>query len=65
VVASEYWGKLYLVADAITQNRTDGSLVRVISPILGESTEAESAAEERSVRFVRALFPLLDQFLPE
>ena len=32
VVASEYWAKVYLVTDAISMNRTDGSLVRVITP---------------------------------
>jgi EpsI family protein len=63
VVASEYWGKFYLVADAMRMNRTDGSLVRVIAPFNGkESTEA--AAEGSAVRFVKAMFPLLSDYLP-
>jgi len=33
VVASEYWGKVFLVLDAIRLNRTDGALVRVIAPV--------------------------------
>lgn len=64
ILASEYWGKLFLIADAVRLNRTDGSVVRVITPILGESTETEKAAETRAVDFVRSLLPLLDEFLP-
>jgi EpsI family protein len=64
VVASEYWGKFYLVADAVRLNRTDGSLVRVMAPVTtGDSREA--VAEATGVRFVKALFPLLSNYLPE
>ena len=30
-IASEYWSKWYLLSDAITKNRSDGALVRLIS----------------------------------
>ncbi len=60
VVASEYWGKIYLVLDAIRMNRTDGALVRVITPIVTSEDQAERAA----VGFAQALFPLLDRYLP-
>src|SRR5438067_7035958 len=33
VVASEYWGRIYAVLDAMRINRTDGSLVRIITPL--------------------------------
>jgi len=62
VVASEYWGKFYLIADAVRLNRTDAALVRVISPIVGE--EGEQRAERLAVRFVQTLFPALTSFLP-
>jgi EpsI family protein len=62
VVASEYWSKFYLIRDAVRMNRTDGSLVRVITPILGENDEAR--AEQTAVGFVKALFPQLGSFLP-
>jgi len=62
VVASEYWGKYYLVRDAMRLNRTDGALVRVIAPIVGD--EGESNAEGTAVRFVKAMFPLLGSYLP-
>jgi hypothetical protein len=32
-VANEYMAKIYMVADAMRLNRTDGALVRVITPI--------------------------------
>jgi EpsI family protein len=60
VVASEYWGKVYLVLDAMRYNRSDGSMVRVVAPI----AESETDAERRAVGFVESLFPLLGAFLP-
>ena len=63
VVASEYWGKFYLVADAVRMNRTDGALVRVIVPVASDDV-GEVRAEATAVRFVRAMFPHLSEFLP-
>lgn len=60
VIASEYWGKVYLVLDAMRMNRTDGALVRVLSPIV----DSEEAAEQEAVSFVKALFPVLPRHLP-
>jgi EpsI family protein len=64
VVASEYWGRIYTVTDAIRHNRTDAALVRVIVPILGETPADVSAAHARGVRFVQAMFPYLGRHLP-
>jgi EpsI family protein len=63
VVASEYWSKAYLIADAIRLNRTDGSMVRVIAPI--GSQDDGMAAERVAESFVRAIFPLLPSYLPQ
>src|SRR5262245_57986617 len=63
VVASEYWGKFYLIADALRLNRTDGALVRVITPLTGKEN-SERSAEAIAVRFVKTIFPLLSNFLP-
>jgi EpsI family protein len=60
VVASEYWGRAYLVVDAVRLGRTDGALVRVITPV-GAS---EADAEREAIDFTRSLFPLLDRYLP-
>ena len=60
VVASEYWGKFYMVVDAIRTNRTDGAMVRIIAPIV----TTESDAERQAVGFAQVLYPLLGRFLP-
>jgi EpsI family protein len=62
VVASEYWGKIYTVLDAVKYNRTDAALVRVIVPIPDASMTATADAEARA--FVQSLFPLLGRHLP-
>jgi EpsI family protein len=64
VVASEYWGKLYMVADAVRMNRTDGALVRVIAAIPPNVENAEATAERAGVAFIKTLFPLLGDYLP-
>jgi EpsI family protein len=64
VVASEYWGKIYTVVDAVRMNRTDGALVRVVTPVIGSGAEAERQAQQAALGFVRELFPQLRQFLP-
>jgi EpsI family protein len=64
VVASEYWGKMYTVLDAVRTNRTDAALVRVVCPVSGMDSASEAFAEEQAVEFVKAVFPLLERFLP-
>jgi EpsI family protein len=61
-VASEYWAKFYLVKDAIGMNRSDGSLVRFVTPMFpGETPEA---AQQRLLLFTSAVVPLLDDYIP-
>ena len=61
-VASEYWAKFYLVKDAMQLNRSDGALVRLITPMYrGETSEA---AQQRLLPFTSALFPLLNNYIP-
>ena len=62
--ASEYIATMYLVADAIRMNRTDGGLVRVITPIGPGSGEGASAARMRAEAFVTQLWPTLPRFIP-
>jgi EpsI family protein len=61
-VASEYWAKFYLVKDAIRMNRSDGSLVRFVTPLL--PGETPDAAEQRILPLIYAAFPLLDDYIP-
>jgi EpsI family protein len=43
-VASEYWAKHYLLADSIRTNRSDGAMVRMLTPMYeGKSPEAAQA----------------------
>jgi EpsI family protein len=63
VVASEYWSKFYMVYDAIRTNRSDGALVRVVTP-MSSGQHDDAAAEHRAVGFVQTLFPHLGRYLP-
>ena len=62
VVASEYWAKFYLVADAVRLNRSDGSLVRVITPI--SAGEDLQTAEKRASTFAQTILHKLDPYIP-
>ena len=64
VVASEYTSKMYMVYDALRLNRTDGALVRVITPILDNDSADGQAAAGRATAFVQAAFPRLGELLP-
>ncbi len=64
VVASEYWGKIYTVVDAVRLNRSDGALVRLVVPIASGTPEAQAVAEASAVAFAQALFPQLGRYLP-
>ncbi len=61
-VPNEYLAKLYMVTDAIRTNRTDGALVRVITPIL--PNEPLQAAEDRATHFTQQMAPYLPRFIP-
>jgi len=61
-VASEYLAKFYLVADAIRMNRSDGSLVRVVTAI--RDGEEAASAEKRAVSFAQQVIPMLNQYVP-
>lgn len=62
-VASEYAAKFYLVADSIRMHRTDGSLVRLSTPLApGESSES---AERDLIAWAGRVVPLLDRYVPK
>lgn len=62
VVASEYWAKYYLVADAIRSNRTDGALLRIVTPLARGEDAASS--QRRAVEFAQLILPTLDKYIP-
>lgn len=62
-VANEYMAKAYMIADAIRLNRTDGALVRVITPVA--QGEDVPSAKKRAEAFTMQLAPMLPQFIPD
>ncbi|HUI83109.1 MAG TPA: EpsI family protein [Candidatus Binatia bacterium] len=61
IVASEYWGKFYLVYDALRLNRTDGALVRITVPIRNGD---EATAQQRALAFAQQITGKVDQIIP-
>jgi EpsI family protein len=55
--------KLYNFWDALTQQRTDGALVRLITPI--RKNESIEDADARLQAFTREMVPVLNKFLPQ
>jgi EpsI family protein len=55
--------KWYNFWDALTRQRTDGALVRLITPVYPNEEVAQ--AEARLTAFTQAIVPVLDEFLPK
>jgi exosortase D (VPLPA-CTERM-specific) len=64
VVASEYWGKIYTVLDAIRMNRSDGSMVRLIATVDARDPRGMENAVRASEEFARQLLQALPPYLP-
>ena len=63
ILTNAYQLKIFAFWDALTKHRTDGALVRLITPVY-ESEELEDA-DARLQRFVSESNPILSEFLPE
>jgi EpsI family protein len=61
-IADEYSAKWYLIVDAISKNRTDGSLVRLITQVFPGETEHD--ADLRLQSFMQDVVPQLGPYLP-
>jgi EpsI family protein len=61
VIANEYLGKMWMMVDAISRNRTDGALVRLVTPL----GDGEAKAQARLSAFAQLLFPSLDALIPK
>ena len=61
-IANEYWSKWYLLLDAIVKNRSDGALIRLITPIA--PGELDRDADNRLRAFMQELLPHLRDYLP-
>lgn len=63
VLASEYWGKFYLVWDAMRAGRSDGAILRITVPL--DVQEEPEVATEQAMELARMMMPHLPDFLPE
>ena len=62
-VANEYWAKFYQVADAVRYNRSDGSLIRITTPLA--HNEPIENARQRLLQFVDQVTPQLGRYIPQ
>ena len=60
-IAGEVPARIAMVKSALVRNRTDGAIVRVMSPTYGSARETS----ERLVAYVQAMYPILKDYLPE
>lgn len=62
-IASDFQAKLYMLVDAIRYNRTDGALIRVITPIV--PSEPADAAHQRAISFASDIAVMLPAYVPD
>jgi exosortase D (VPLPA-CTERM-specific) len=62
-MTNDFKAKMSVVYDSLTIDRTDGAIVRYITPILKD--EPEGSADERLQRLMRESLPKLPRFVPE
>ena len=63
VLTNAYQLKIFTFWDSLTRQRTDGALVRLITPIY--KSEELADAETRLREFTRDIVPVLDEFIPD
>ena len=61
-LTNEYQVKWMIFWDALTRNRTDGALVRLVTSL--EPDEAVASADQRLTEFIRAVYPQVELFVP-
>lgn len=62
MIASEYWGKVYLVWDALRTGRRDGAIVRFVVPVPKGGDPNISINE--ALKMAKATVPMLPKYLP-
>ena len=62
ILTNAYQLKIFTFWDALTQQRTDGALVRVITSVYENEKLAD--AEKRLQNFVRNIEPVLEEYIP-
>lgn len=64
VLTNQWAVKWYIFWDALTRNRTDGALVRLVTPV-GPGGSALTEANQRLSRFAAQVYPLLPSYVPD
>lgn len=64
MMTNEYFVKWFIFWDGLTMQRTDGALVRVVTPV-DKGPNGMEEAEARLQNFVRLLDPKLSYYLPD
>jgi exosortase D (VPLPA-CTERM-specific) len=62
VITNEYLAKWYIFWDSLTMQRTDGALVRIVTPVLDAA--AVEAGDARIAEFIRQVDPRLNYHIP-
>ena len=62
ILTNAYQLKIFTFWDALTRQRTDGALVRLITPVY--SDENLEDAEKWLQDFVRDVVPVLEEYIP-
>jgi len=60
-IASEYWGKVYTVVDSVRRRRSDGAMIRIMTPIDGSESKALQAAIDLATHSAA----ILPEFVPD
>src|ERR1035438_6953140 len=60
--ANEYWAKYYLISDSVHMHRSDGALIRFISPMYPK--ESPDAAQARVMGLCNHFLPVLHNYIP-
>ena len=62
-ITNEYLVKWFIFWDALTRNRTDGSLIRLVTPVI--ESEGVDVADQRIIALIRDSDPVRAYFLPD
>ena|SRR5256714_6043887 len=60
-IASEYWGKVYTAVDSVRLRRSDGAMIRIMTPIDGSESKALQAAIDLATHSAA----ILPEFVPD
>jgi len=60
-ISSEYAQRIYMVVDSVTKHRSDGSFIRLISPVINND---EEMAVKHLKDFTSELIPILKEYIP-